>query len=102
MGATTSHATLRTMGRYAFLCGCFVTLAHSGSTVSEQFLAQRPPSWPLPLGVDALADVIYPAEWPWDNADFRREDESDDKHFYREPRLVKHIDDNAIEGLKNW
>jgi len=31
---------------------------------------------------------------------FRREDESPDTHFYAEPRLVRHIDDTAIDLLR--
>ncbi len=30
----------------------------------------------------------------------RREDESDDANFYRQPRLVQHIDDSFIESLQ--
>ena len=33
---------------------------------------------------------------------FRREDESDDRLFYREPRLVVHIDDHAIRAVGDY
>lgn len=33
---------------------------------------------------------------------FRRHDESDDTLFYDEPRLVVHIDDNAIAALRDY
>ena len=33
---------------------------------------------------------------------FRRQDESDDAHFYREPRLVTHIDDAAIAAVSKF
>lgn len=38
----------------------------------------------------------YPAEL------FRRQDESDDRLFYAEPRLVTHIDDHAIEAIRAY
>jgi hypothetical protein len=39
---------------------------------------------------------IYPPEY------FRRQDESDDGRFYVEPRLVVHIDDNAIAAIGEY
>lgn len=33
---------------------------------------------------------------------FRREDESDDKLFYTEPRLTVHIDEHAVSSLKEY
>ncbi|KAH7380200.1 hypothetical protein DE146DRAFT_287718 [Phaeosphaeria sp. MPI-PUGE-AT-0046c] len=38
-------------------------------------------------------------EWPYDNSDFERYDENDDGIFYRQPRLVEHIDDASIARL---
>ncbi|KAJ4354957.1 hypothetical protein N0V95_003366 [Ascochyta clinopodiicola] len=38
-------------------------------------------------------------KWPYNASDFRRQDENDDGIFYRQPRLVTHIDDPAIERL---
>lgn len=40
--------------------------------------------------------------WPYDTADMRRIDESDDERFYDEPRLVTHIDDAAIACLTEY
>ena len=37
--------------------------------------------------------------WPYNASDFQRQDENDDGIFYRQPRLVTHIDDPAIERL---
>ncbi|KAF2628328.1 hypothetical protein BU25DRAFT_339462 [Macroventuria anomochaeta] len=37
--------------------------------------------------------------WPYNAYDFQRQDENDDGIFYRQPRLVTHIDDPAIERL---
>lgn len=42
------------------------------------------------------AQSHYPAEL------FRRHDESDDRLFYAEPRLVTHIDDYAIEAIRAY
>lgn len=39
---------------------------------------------------------------PYPQGAFRRADESDDPLFYREPRLVVHIDDYAIEALRGY
>lgn len=38
-------------------------------------------------------------KWPYNAYDFQRQDENDDGIFYRQPRLVTHIDDPAIERL---
>lgn len=38
-------------------------------------------------------------KWPYTSYDFKRQDENDDGIFYRQPRLVTHIDDPAIERL---
>jgi hypothetical protein len=38
----------------------------------------------------------FPAEW------FRRQDEAPDAVFYREPRLVVHIDDATIEAIRAY
>lgn len=38
-------------------------------------------------------------KWPYNSYDFQRQDENDDGIFYRQPRLVTHIDDPAIERL---
>jgi len=44
----------------------------------------------------------WPASWPYKEADFRRQDESDDSGFYNQPRFVTHIDDDAIESIRNF
>ena len=38
-------------------------------------------------------------KWPYNASDFQRQDENDDGIFYRQPRLVTHIDDAAIARL---
>ena len=41
-----------------------------------------------------------PTDPPFEDAHFRRADESDDVNFYVQPRLVAHIDDAAIGALR--
>ncbi|KAF2818622.1 hypothetical protein CC86DRAFT_308607 [Ophiobolus disseminans] len=40
--------------------------------------------------------------WPYDESDFTRYDENDDGVFYRQPRLVTHIDDPSIARLTEY
>jgi len=49
-----------------------------------------------------LQDRTWPASWPYTEADFRRQDESDDGGFYDSPRFVAHIDDGAIGAVKDF
>jgi len=51
---------------------------------------------------DILKNPKWPEKFPFTDADFRRQDESDDVEFYEQPRLVTHIDDKAIESLTNF
>lgn len=44
----------------------------------------------------------WPAAWPYSDADFSRQDESDDSNFYSEPRFVTHIDDGAVGAIRNF
>ena len=48
---------------------------------------------------DVLRDPKWPDRWPFKPADFSRQDETIDNSFYSEPRLVTHIDDQAIKAL---
>jgi hypothetical protein len=41
-------------------------------------------------------------KWPYDPSDFTRYDENDDGVFYRQPRLVTHIDDPSIARLTEY
>lgn len=41
-------------------------------------------------------------KWPYNASDFQRQDENDDGIFYRQPRLVTHIDDPAIDRLTHY
>jgi hypothetical protein len=40
--------------------------------------------------------------WPYEDSDFTRYDENDDGVFYRQPRLVTHIDDPSIARLTEY
>lgn len=44
----------------------------------------------------------WPDTWPFITIDFRRQDETPDSEFYKQPRLVYHIDDPAVNALKNY
>jgi SAM-dependent methyltransferase len=44
----------------------------------------------------------FPPTWPYSGKDFDRLDNSPDELFYAEPRLVTHIDDDAIAALKSF
>jgi hypothetical protein len=41
-------------------------------------------------------------DWPYDDKDMMRFDNTDDSAFYDVPRFVKHIDDGAIEALTSF
>eukprot|EP00439_Symbiodinium_sp_Y106_P082559 s117_g22.t1 len=47
---------------------------------------------------ELLRKVQWPAEWPYTEADFARQDESSDNGFYSQPRICTHVDD----ALLNW
>ena len=54
------------------------------------------------MGV-TVADVLrapkWPAEWPFSAEDFRRGDEMPDNVFYSQPRIVYHIDEDAVGAV---
>lgn len=49
-----------------------------------------------------LANPQWPEKWPFFPEDFKRQDESEDEQFYETPRLVYHIDDNAVGALTKY
>ncbi|KAA8499346.1 Demethylmenaquinone methyltransferase [Porphyridium purpureum] len=51
---------------------------------------------------DALKSPKWPEQWPFKPQDFQRQDESIDSYFYSQPRLVTHIDDDAIDALTKY
>eukprot|EP00929_Paragymnodinium_shiwhaense_P079091 TRINITY_DN41110_c0_g1_i2.p1 TRINITY_DN41110_c0_g1~~TRINITY_DN41110_c0_g1_i2.p1 ORF type:complete len:302 (-),score=48.92 TRINITY_DN41110_c0_g1_i2:323-1228(-) len=46
-----------------------------------------------------LDNIKWEAEWPYTAADFNRLDRTNDAEFYEEARIVKHVDDRALEAL---
>lgn len=58
----------------------------------------------------SISTVPFPAtpytptydSWPYEESDFVRYDENDDGVFYRQPRLVTHIDDASIARLTEY
>lgn len=59
----------------------------------------------VPIGIansrvsEVLRNPRWPSAWSYTDADFRRQDESNDENFYNMPRLVTHIDDSAIKAI---
>lgn len=49
-----------------------------------------------------LENPKFPPAWPFSDEDFKRADESDDKIFYDQARLVYHIDDAAVGALTKY
>jgi SAM-dependent methyltransferase len=49
-----------------------------------------------------LNNPEWPSKWPFYPQDFSRQDETPDKMFYSEKRLVTHIDDPAIAALTKY
>ena len=49
-----------------------------------------------------LKDPQWPPIYPFTTKDMGRYDESADSFFYEQPRLVKHIDDQAIDALTKY
>ena len=58
------------------------------------------------LPLDEAAKTLETAVWeetpPFTREDFRRLDESSDGKFYEEPRLVYHVDDNAVAATRQY
>lgn len=51
---------------------------------------------------DLLRGLPWPSAWPLRPEHLQRMDESDDQEFYRQARLVAHIDDEAIGALRGY
>ena len=49
--------------------------------------------------VEKYTAADFPADWPYDEQDLARIDESSDIYFYSAPRYVTHIDDGAIAAI---
>mmetsp|Transcript_48411 Transcript_48411/g.75588 ORF Transcript_48411/g.75588 Transcript_48411/m.75588 type:complete len:232 (+) Transcript_48411:3-698(+) len=51
---------------------------------------------------EVLKNPKWPEKWPFTDADFKRQDETDDEEFYEQPRLVYHIDEKAVASLTKY
>ena len=63
-----------------------------------------PMPWPLgsSMAEKVLENPKFPPEWCFTDEDFKRQDETDDKVFYNQPRLCYHIDDGAVGALTKY
>lgn len=50
--------------------------------------------------MQVLVNPTWPDKFPFDEKDFKRQDEASDFQFYDAPRLVAHIDNGAIDALR--
>ncbi|KAH7037277.1 uncharacterized protein B0I36DRAFT_313670 [Microdochium trichocladiopsis] len=66
------------------------------SSTTRSMSSTDTPQWPI------QAYEPRHQSWPYTAADFTRHDPSPDKRFYREARLVTHIDDAAIATLGQY
>lgn len=64
---------------------------------AEHSMSSTPPASPTPFPATPYKPRYD--KWPYNTHDFQRQDESADGIFYRQPRLVTHIDDAAIARL---
>uniref|UniRef100_A0A7S2XEX4 Methyltransferase type 11 domain-containing protein n=1 Tax=Lotharella oceanica TaxID=641309 RepID=A0A7S2XEX4_9EUKA len=87
--------------RRLFLQG--VTIGPSSIAFQQLQSKAKPPPPPHPSSAE-LAGAFN--EWedtvPFDNEDFRRLDESNDKLFYDQPKLVEHIDKAGVLALSRF
>lgn len=68
--------------------------------LSTRFLSLKASSQ---IGVqDVLSSPKWPPEWPFTDADFQRQDETNDGLFYSMPRFCYHVDDKAVESLTKY
>ena len=52
--------------------------------------------------LQAFSQADFPEDWPYDDEDMSRLDESPDIQFYGPPRFVTHIDDGAIAAITEF
>jgi len=52
--------------------------------------------------INSLPRSLYPSTISYTPQDFRRQDEGSDSAWYAHPRLVQHIDEDAIATLKSY
>ena len=56
----------------------------------------------IPSLTSKYGEFAKPFNWIYKEDDFSRMDESNDNEFYKEPRLVHHIDESARNSLTNF
>lgn len=67
--------------------------------LSARFLSLKAKS----VGVeDVLTSPQFPPEWPFTDADFARQDDTNDGNFYSSPRFCFHVDDKAVAALTDY
>mmetsp|Transcript_106428 Transcript_106428/g.204770 ORF Transcript_106428/g.204770 Transcript_106428/m.204770 type:complete len:383 (-) Transcript_106428:198-1346(-) len=49
-----------------------------------------------------LRSPNWPEAWPYQESDFKRQDESNDSRFYSQPRFCTHIDDTCITAIRRF
>ena len=52
--------------------------------------------------LETFSSADFPADWPYDEEDMSRLDETADIQFYGAPRFVTHIDDGAIGAVTEF
>jgi len=76
-------------------------VSRPGFSASRQF-ERAASSGEASMAEKVLMNPKWPPAWPYSDVDFERMDESDDKIFYDQPRLVYHIDDAAVSALTKY
>jgi len=62
----------------------------------------------VPIGIansrvsQVFQSPTWPSSWPYTEANFKRQDETNDVNFYDQPRYVTHIDDGAIGAVRDF
>ena len=70
----------------------------------KRFTGEGDPKWTYPV-TDLSAAILeqpFPAKYPYSAGDFKRLDEDVDTNFYKQPKLVYHIDEGAVASLTHY
>tara|TARA_B100000519_G_scaffold194677_1_gene198799 strand:+ start:1923 stop:2969 length:1047 start_codon:yes stop_codon:yes gene_type:complete len=96
------------LDRRRTMLGLFgVGVSSSNNKIAKKFSANASSSQQQKENAEnAIAQVLKDPQWPpvypFTTKDMGRYDESSDAFFYEQPRLVKHIDDQAIDALTKY
>eukprot|EP00419_Tripos_fusus_P033560 CAMPEP_0172781036 /NCGR_PEP_ID=MMETSP1074-20121228/203227_1 /TAXON_ID=2916 /ORGANISM="Ceratium fusus, Strain PA161109" /LENGTH=1337 /DNA_ID=CAMNT_0013618013 /DNA_START=13 /DNA_END=4026 /DNA_ORIENTATION=+ len=77
----------------------FIGMQVPGPHGSNVLLVEANPNAPVSLAVRAQHGWV-PDVWPYEAADFSRQDESPDNAMYSEPRYVHHLDESSLMRLR--